>query len=286
MKENAAKATAELLLLRSSAYACDPIGWRRCLAESLREATGSVVVLTGEVHRIWDATDATVRLFLDTGWPNPEAQGHFMRYQISGANARDPFRTALDALRGDVAVASVSGLLDFAEYVNSPVYREYMAPAGIGDMMTCITAIGDPAEELSSLLTCIRTADAPLFEDSAVSLMRYVAASLRQNVGTGLADHRHPIARLTHRRRAALEAILAGLSEGDAADFLGITHNTFHSHVKEIYSEFGVGSRPELQAMFYGKGVLYPDAFRDFDSRHNTIRREGAPMARKWREAD
>ena len=269
------------LLTRAVGFAPDPIGWRRQLCLDLREATGAVVALSVEVAHQWDPEAAEVRAFVDTGWPEPAQERMFARYQTEGANAADPFRGALFTARGDVTVGAISRMIGDA-YFDSNVYREYVAPTGIGDMMTCLTRIG--SEDLWNVVTCMRRrADGP-FGDDDLSLLAEVGAELRLRIGTEFADASHPLAGLTHRRREALDALLRGLSEREAAAAMGVSAHTFHSHVRDLFTHFGVKSRAELQALFYGRGRLNPEALSGFAARHNRIRRSGAPMARPWRE--
>ena len=51
---------------------------------------------------------------------------------------------------------------------------------------------------------------------------------------------------LTPRGQAVLDLLLEGASEKQVAARLRISANTVHGHVKAIYREFGVSSRPEL----------------------------------------
>ena len=283
MTDAGSLATARALLLRASAYAIDPLGWRLELAYGLREATRSLVVLAAEIDRPWSPDEAHVRLFLDTGWDDPARQAHFIRYQTDGSNAQDPFRAALFEIRDDVTLGSIETLVG-AAYRECDAWLNYMKPGRIGDIATCIVAIGTESEDRAHLLTCIRDGDQPPFSEDDLTLLGALGDELRVPGRIAFADSRHPVAALTPRRRTALEAVLSGLSEAEAAGHLGISTHTFHSHVRDLYEHFAVRSRAELQAMFYGQGRLYPNAFRGFDHRHTRIRRSGAPMARPWRD--
>jgi DNA-binding CsgD family transcriptional regulator len=48
--------------------------------------------------------------------------------------------------------------------------------------------------------------------------------------------------------RRALECLLEGHSEKEAAKIMGVTSNTFHGYVKQLYERLGVSSRAELMA--------------------------------------
>lgn len=275
---------AQMLIDAALEYACDPLGWRRTLCEGLCEATRSVVVLSAEITGHRDADRAQVRLFVDSGWPDGAQQQAFARYQTEGGNAEDPFRAVLATQKADVVVQGLSRALDYAAYLESDFYDAWMKPAGVGDMLCSITAIGQVDAGLSSLFTCIRDVRDPTFGDFEVKLMQAVAARLRQMVGDRLQDATSPVLGLTHRRRAALELLLAGFPEREAARQMGVSQNTYHTHVAGLYRDFDVKSRAELQAKFYGRGTLRPDAMQGFDHRHNRIRRQAAPMAASWKK--
>lgn len=55
-------------------------------------------------------------------------------------------------------------------------------------------------------------------------------------------------ANLTRRVRQALELLLAGKSEKEVADAMGISPHTVHQYVKVLYREYRVRSRSELLA--------------------------------------
>ena len=63
---------------------------------------------------------------------------------------------------------------------------------------------------------------------------------------------------------------------------MGVAAPTFHKYVTELYRHFGVNSRSELQARL-GTATISDHTERAHDPRHARVRREGAPMARPWR---
>lgn len=264
-------------------YGVDPFGWRMQLCVDMAELFAARVTLCGEVTAIWDDDRAMVGHMVDHGWSSEEAKGHFVRYQIDGANRRDPMRRALDPLRSDLVVAACSQLVEVAAYRASEVYREYMARAGIGDIMTAITAIGDERADRWTLATCMRAADAAPFSDEELDRFGVVASELRALVGGRLADAAtSPVSALTPRQRQALDALLTGAGERQCADAIGVRPGTFHGYVRSIYRVFGVASRAELQSFFYGRGRLWDSGVAVKDPRHNRLRRAPMPMAGKW----
>ena len=59
-------------------------------------------------------------------------------------------------------------------------------------------------------------------------------------------------ARLSPRKQQTLAGLLAGLSEKQVAGQLGISQNTVHTYVKQLYVGFRVSSRSELLALWIG----------------------------------
>jgi DNA-binding CsgD family transcriptional regulator len=58
---------------------------------------------------------------------------------------------------------------------------------------------------------------------------------------------------LSPRQRATLDRLLAGDSEKEAANALGLSVHTVHQHVKALYRAHRVRSRPELLARILGR---------------------------------
>ncbi len=61
---------------------------------------------------------------------------------------------------------------------------------------------------------------------------------------------------LSERQRDVLRLLLRGLSEKEAANELGVSGHTVHTHVKRLYAEFDVSSRGELLALFVDRRLL------------------------------
>jgi DNA-binding CsgD family transcriptional regulator len=60
----------------------------------------------------------------------------------------------------------------------------------------------------------------------------------------------HALHGLTERERAVTELLVAGLPTDAVAERLAISRHTLRDHVKAIFAKTGVGSRPELTALF------------------------------------
>jgi DNA-binding CsgD family transcriptional regulator len=61
---------------------------------------------------------------------------------------------------------------------------------------------------------------------------------------------------LSGAQRRVLRLLLTGKSEKEVAEELHISPHTVHSHVKQIYKQFAVGSRPELMAFFIDRALI------------------------------
>ena len=57
-----------------------------------------------------------------------------------------------------------------------------------------------------------------------------------------------PAADLSLRQRQTLQYLLAGHSEKEIAEFMRLSRNTVHHHVKALHRHFGVSTRSELLA--------------------------------------
>jgi len=61
---------------------------------------------------------------------------------------------------------------------------------------------------------------------------------------------------LSEAQQRVLELLLKGCSEKEAANQLGISPNTVHSHVRQIYLKYKVSSRAELLALFVSESKI------------------------------
>ena len=61
---------------------------------------------------------------------------------------------------------------------------------------------------------------------------------------------------LSQRQTDVLHLLLRGMSEKQVARDLGVSTHTVHTHVKRLYTEFGVNSRGELLALFVDERVV------------------------------
>src|SRR5688500_5956447 len=85
---------------------------------------------------------------------------------------------------------------------------------------------------------------------------RRLLADLCRLIGSHLsnAERRDPQSDLSPRMRQTLQSLLAGDSEKQAATKLGVSQNTVHVYVKQLYRRFDVNSRGELLARWVNRG--------------------------------
>jgi len=68
---------------------------------------------------------------------------------------------------------------------------------------------------------------------------------------------------LTVGQRQVLKLLLTGLPEKLIASALSVSRETVHTHVKEIYRQMNVHSRPELMALFISKTFEWAPSSED-----------------------
>ncbi len=274
------------ILERCIGYSGDPLGWRLALVEQLSGAVAAPIVMTTEARAAWDPDRAEVLFHVDHGWTSDDQRACFIRYQVEGANRTDPMRLALASRRDEIVVGAASAMLDFDRYRASAVFERYMKPAGVGDMLTAVSAIGPAEADHWNIVSCVRLESDPPFGEREAALLSTLARLLRSRIGLSLADSSSPVCGLTTRLRSALALLMEGLSEAEAAETMGIRPSTFHGYVQELYRTFGVTSRPKLQALFYGLGRIWTDLQAHDDPRLRRLKRESVPMTGPWRAAD
>jgi len=136
-----------------------------------------------------------------------------------------------------------------ADWYRSHAYNERHKPAGIDDYIISICRI--PGTRRSSSLWLHRATGAAPFGRREWYLLDVAHREFARHIGGPIASTLQPTpASLTKRQREALEMLLAGLTEKQAAAGMGISVPTVHEYVQAIYKHFGVHSRGELAAHF------------------------------------
>ena len=103
---------------------------------------------------------------------------------------------------------------------------------------------------VASMVRILERLDPP---DAPVQRKRRVVAEFCKMVGEQVGRPAPRGAGLSPRLRQTLERLLAGDSEKQIANHLGLSQHTVHIYVKNLYRHYGVSSRGELFAQFVRK---------------------------------
>lgn len=183
------------------------------------------------------------------GFKTPAHRRAWETYADETPTRRTPeFMTLLKAHAPSVTRARRQ-IWDDASWYRSHAYNERHKPAGIDDSIISICRV--PGTSRSSSLWLHREVGASPFGRREWYLLDLAHRELARRIGGALASTLQPSpATLTRRQRETLELLLAGMTEKQSAEALGIKAPTLHEHVQAIYKHFGVHSRSELSAHF------------------------------------
>jgi len=135
----------------------------------------------------------------------------------------------------------------------SEVQQQYFAPAGFGEFLSSVYPLG---ENYFSSLFFVRALGQPAFTSREVCIVHLLTEEVdwmhRRGIDVPAGQN---LPELTARQRQVLFRVMAGDSEKQMAGMLSISPHTVHDHLKEIYRRFGVNSRMELLAKFFGGGA-------------------------------
>jgi len=160
-----------------------------------------------------------------------------------------PEFTPLAKGSGDCVTRLRRHMWDDASWYRSKTYQQHHAPAGIDDYVISICRI--PGTDRSSSMWFHGAVGGERFGRRAWYIVNLAHCELTSMIGGPLASTLQATpALLPPRRREALEFLLAGMSEKQVADAMGIRVTTAHEHVQAVYKHFGVSSRAELMAQF------------------------------------
>lgn len=108
-----------------------------------------------------------------------------------------------------------------------------------------------PRERTIQSLRGIAAGEPPLSASIARRLLRVFG-------GDGSARTTNQTARLTPRERETLTLLAKGFKIADVAQTLGVTHNTAHEFVKNVYRKLRVGTRAEATMEAARLGLVNP----------------------------
>lgn len=254
----------------------DVAEWRRHLIAGLCGLTGAQVGLIGEIEysrRAW----LQPLHFEDVGWSCPADRHRVLdEFMASGLYGRD-----LSAERFFGKLPLVSGtvcreqIISDREWRHSVVFNDFIRGGrlDLGLLSRQLIGRGDRANVVCLYLPY---GAAPLPERGR-RLVHLAQQELGPLLGKALAVAGEPgWSDLPPRWRQALDCLLDGDSEKQAALRMGISPLTLHEYVQGLYRHFGVCSRGELLAFFlrrYGaarpwRGSSHPPTRNDRAREH------------------
>lgn len=168
---------------------------------------------------------------------------------------------------GDLSAARLSDVVAWRRYRESPIYREYYAPEGVGHMLD----LGLPARPgwQRTILFCRDRADRDFSErDRDVLellrphlLAREARAALWRRLGdvAGADDaSSEPEASLTIREREIVFLAARGRTNAQIAAELWITPATVKKHLENVFDKLGVRSRSAAANRVYAGTKTWP----------------------------
>jgi DNA-binding CsgD family transcriptional regulator len=237
----------------------DVAEWRRHLIAGLCRLTGAQVGLVGEMdysRRAWlQALHAE-----DVGWACP-ADRHrvWEQFFASGLYGRD-----LTAKRffGKLPLAPWTvrreQIISDREWRHSVEFNDFVRRGGIDLGLLSRQPIG--RRNRANVVVLYPPSGAAPLPERGRRLVHLAQQELGPRLGTALAVAGDPgWSTLPPRWRQALDCLLDGDSEKQAAARLGISRLTLHDYVRGLYRHFGVSSRGELMAFFLRRcGAAWP----------------------------
>lgn len=181
----------------------------------------------------------------ETGWPSDRDRAYWERW------VREPGMPGHPALAAFAARPAGTfarpDLVADREWEADRHVNEVLRPAGIDEGLVSGVRLADGR---THLITLARGRAGRPFGPSERRLVEFLHAELARHLGRSLAGYSGPAAGLTPRLRQVLDELLGGDPEKSIARRLGITPDTLHGYVKQVYRAFGTTSRAELLAHF------------------------------------
>ena len=144
-------------------------------------------------------------------------------------------------------------VVDDGLWLSSELQQRYFEPAEFGDFLSSIYPLGN---NFFSSLFFVRGLGQPAFTPREVCMAHLITEEIdwlhRQGMDVPAAEY---IPELSARQKQVLFRVMAGDSVKQIAGVLSLSPHTVHDHMKQIYLRFGVNSRAELLAKFFGGGA-------------------------------
>ena len=171
----------------------------------------------------------------------------YVAYRRELGPTGNPIWQALLHVGARLVTRSRRQLVSDTEWYRSVVFNEYRRPGKIDHQLTSVSQTSD--DGAYSAITVVRALGERDFSSREQRLLNFFHAELGPLIGRALVSATEPSpVKLSPRLRQTLAYLLEGDGEKQVADRLGLSHDTTHQYVKELYRHFGIGSRAQLMA--------------------------------------
>lgn len=229
----------------------DALAWETHLARGLRRLIDAKVVIVGNMHHFASGRTRAIRS-LRIGWDDPAQERVWLEYVDRVPVERTPEYPLLSRLPDRLITRARRHLWPDADWYRSRTFNDIHKPAGLDDYIISIRQ--QPGVSVQHSVWVHRALGRDPFTRRDWWTLHVIHEEVGRRIGAELASCVEPqLADLPPRRRQALDLLLDGDSEKQAAATLGIAPSTFHEHVLALYRDFGVSSRAELMAWFIGR---------------------------------
>lgn len=171
-------------------------------------------------------------------------------YLQSKMYRRDSLNQAMRKRFRGVQAARGQDLVHPSVWARDPIQQELRRVIGIQDVLGAVTPLAGGA----LVFSLHRSSDSSQFSEEACQamhlLMRLAGWYFRALERTGGLFPASSSPTLPPRLERLLRELLQGESEKEIASKTGLSPRTVHKYVEELYSFYGVGSRPQLMALF------------------------------------
>ncbi len=221
------------------------------MADGLTELMNCRVGVSGmsicpDVRRIHYAAASNLGVY-DWGWADPAHRQSYTDYCAKGMPTTDPTLIAIARIAGPLVCRRRCDLVEDAEWLASPHYRDYFRHWGIGDFIYSLSRPAPESGVVSHWINLGRDASKPPFSVRDRRRLFVFAREMRAELGRALAPFSiGGVPKLAPRLIQVLELLRQASSEKQIAAELGLSPHTVHGYVKQLYRHFGVSSRAEL----------------------------------------
>jgi DNA-binding CsgD family transcriptional regulator len=227
----------------------DWCGWQQRMQEGLCRLVGAQVAIGGEL-RGFRTERAEVVGIVDQGWSGIQEREYWLHYMGQGGPNVDPvLARAAQLPRRRLLTCTRRELIDDRDWYGSSHFNELRRQSRLDACLNSFASLSAPGDDVSHVITLHRPLGDRPFGSRERLMVHWFQHELVPLVGRQLASAREPsLMALSPRQRQTLKCLLAGASEKQIAERLGIRQPTVHEYVTAIYRHFGVHSRAELLA--------------------------------------